>query len=150
MAEMIQIVSLMLGGEKYGINIMDIEEILRMLNITKVPKAPSFVEGIINLRGQVIPIVDLRKKMGVMVPDESGQTRIINVNIKGKKIGFVVDNVDEVLRLDPDVIDKAPGVSTGVDTNYIQGVARTHNGMIIILNVHKIFSSTEASTLSYF
>ncbi|MCD8493441.1 MAG: chemotaxis protein CheW [Geovibrio sp.] len=62
MAEMRQIVSLMLSGEKYGINIMDIEEILRMMDITKVPKAPAFVEGIINLRGQVIPIVDLRKK----------------------------------------------------------------------------------------
>ena len=150
MAEMRQIVSLMLSGEKYGINIMDIEEILRMMDITRVPKAPSFVEGIINLRGQVIPIVDLRKKLGIAVPEESGQTRIINVNIKGKKIGFVVDCVDEVLRLDPEVIDKAPGASTGVNSGYIDGVARTRQGMIIILDVHRIFNPNEASALSYF
>lgn len=149
MAELRQIVSLMLNGEKYGINIMDIEEILRMMDITKVPKAPSFVEGIINLRGKVIPIVDLRKKLGLPVPTESGQTRIINVNLRGKKIGFVVDDVDEVLRLDPDIIDKAPGTSTP-HSGYVDGVAKTKNGMIIILNVHKVFSSNEADALNHF
>ena len=149
MAEIRQIVSLMLGGEKYGINIMDIEEILRMLEITKVPKAPSFVEGIINLRGQVIPIVDLRKKLGINVPEENGQTRIVNVNIKGKKIGFVVDSVDEVLRLEPETIDKAPGSSTGPEAYYIDGVAKRKNGMIILLNVHKLFNPNESSALNY-
>ncbi|WP_022850039.1 chemotaxis protein CheW [Limisalsivibrio acetivorans] len=150
MAEMKQIVSLSLAGEKYGINIMDIEEIIRMMEITRVPKAPPFVEGIINLRGQVIPIVDLRNKLGLPVPEEDHNTRIINVGISGRKLGFVVDKVDEVLRLDPGVVDKAPAVSMNVDSNYIEGVARTENGMIIILEVHNIFSTRESNQLNAF
>lgn len=150
MAEVRQFVGLRLGKEKYGINIMDVEEIIRIIDITVVPKAPSFVEGIINLRGKVIPIVDLRKKLNIYAAGGSKDTRIIVTNMKEKRIGFIVDSVEEVLRLDDKCIDNAPGMNAGADRKYIEGVAKTKNGMVIILDAKKIFSSGESSALSYF
>lgn len=150
MSEYKQYVRLLLGADKYGIDIMDIEEILRMVDITTVPKAPSFVEGIINLRGRVIPIVDLRKKLGIVASDFTNSSRIVVVNLGGRKIGFIVDNVEDVLRIGSDMVDKAPGSSTGADNKYIQGVAKTEHEMVIILNVHKVFSSGEESALNMF
>lgn len=150
MAEDKQYVNLLLNNEKYGIDIMDIKEILRMLEITKVPKAPSFVEGIINIRGKVIPIVDLRKKLNIPAPDYTNQTRIIVLNLNGKMVGFIVDHVEEVLRVDSSVVDKAPAASTSVDNSYIKGVARLPSGMVIILDVQEIFGSGETDALSMF
>ncbi len=150
MSEYKQYVRLLLGADKYGIDIMDIEEILRMVDITTVPKAPSFVEGIINLRGRVIPIVDLRKKLGIEATEFTNSTRIVVVNMEGRKIGFIVDNVEDVLRVDSSMVDKAPGTSTGADNKYIKGVAKTAQEMVIILDVHKIFSTGEASALNMF
>lgn len=150
MSEYKQYVNLLLNNEKYGIDIMDIEEILRMMDITKVPKAPSFVEGIINIRGKVIPIVDLRKKMALPANEYTNATRIIVVNLKGKQVGFIVDQVDEVLRVDSSLVDRAPAASTSVDNSYIKGVARLQTGMVIILDVHHVFGSSEANALSMF
>jgi len=150
MADYKQYVNLLLNDEKYGIDIMDIEEILRMIDITKVPKAPSFVEGIINIRGKVIPIVDLRKKMGIPANEYTNSTRIIVVNLRGKQVGFIVDHVEEVLRVESKLVDKAPAASTSVDNSYIKGVARLPSGMVIILDVHFIFGNNEANALSMF
>jgi len=150
MAEDRQFVSLILGKEKFGINIMDIKEIIRPMDITVVPKAPSFVEGIINLRGKVIPIVDLRKKLGIQADEMNNDSRIIVVNINNRQLGFVVNSVDQVLRLEENLIDDAPGMSAGYDENYIEGVAKTRQGMIIILDVKKIFSTGEQSALNNF
>ncbi|PLX65709.1 MAG: chemotaxis protein CheW [Denitrovibrio sp.] len=150
MSDYKQYVNLLLNNEKYGIDIMDIEEILRMLEITKVPKAPDFVEGIINIRGKVIPIVDLRKKIGITANEYTNSTRIIVVGLKGKKVGLIVDQVEEVLRVETNIIDKAPAASTSVDNTYIKGVARLKSGMVIILDVHEIFGKSEANALSMF
>jgi purine-binding chemotaxis protein CheW len=150
MSEYKQYVNLLLNDEKYGIDIMDIEEILRMMDITKVPKAPSFVEGIINIRGKVIPIVDLRKKIGIPAREYTSFTRIIVVNLRGKQVGFIVDQVEEVLRVDSSLVDKAPVASTSVENQYIKGVARLSTGMVIILNVHHLFGSSEQNMLNMF
>ncbi len=150
MSDYKQYVNLLLNDEKYGIDIMDIEEILRMIEITKVPKAPSFVEGIINIRGKVIPIVDLRKKMGIPANAYTNSTRIIVVNLRGKQVGLIVDHVEEVLRVEDDLVDKAPAASTSVDNTYIKGVARLPTGMVIIFDIHHIFGSREANALDMF
>ena len=150
MADYKQYVNLLLNDEKYGIDIMDIEEILRMIEITTVPKAPSFVEGIINIRGKVIPIVDLRKKMGIPANEYTNSTRIIVVNLKGKQVGLIVDHVEEVLRVDDGLVDKAPATSTSVDNAYIKGVARLPTGMVIIFDIHFIFGSGESNALDMF
>ena len=136
MAELRQFVGFMLAQEHYGIDIMAVEEIIRMVDITPVPRAPAFVEGIINMRGRVIPIVDLRKKLNVRVSENNESTRIVVVCIQNRRIGLIVDKVEEVIRIEVDAID-----------NYINGVARTSKCMVIILDIFKVFSIQEQMAL---
>ncbi len=146
MAELRQFVGFMLAQEHYGIDIMAVEEIIRMVDITPVPRAPAFVEGIINMRGRVIPIVDLRKKLNVRVSENNESTRIVVVCIQNRRIGLIVDKVEEVIRIEVDAIDKAPGTSPTID-NYINGVAITSKCMVIILDIFKVFSIQEQMAL---
>lgn len=145
-----QYVSFNLDSEKYAVDIMYIEEIIRMVEITQVPRAPEFVEGIINIRGKVIPVVDLKKKLNLGSISQDQNTRIIITNIKNRKIGFIVDSVNEVIRIDDSLIDDAPAVTMTMDSSYIKGVAKTAQGLIIILDITKVFSSGEESYLANF
>lgn len=150
MSEIKQFVGFRLSKEHYGIDIMAVEEIIRMVDITPVPRAPAFIEGIINMRGRVIPIVDLKKKLAIAGEKNTAEaSRIIVTNSGGKNIGFIVDQVEEVLRINEDMIDKAPGTSRAID-NYISGVAKTQRGMVIILDVAKLFSQQEKAALEKF
>ena len=151
MAELKQFVGFMLAKEHYGIDIMVVEEIIRIVEITPVPRAPSFVEGIINMRGRVIPVVDLRKKLSIASHGERSEaTRIIVTCIDGKRMGFIVDKVEEVIKIGAEHIDKAPGTSRAID-NYISGVARTkEKGMVIVLDILKVFSPQEKKALESF
>lgn len=147
MSEIRQFVGFLLSKEHYGIDIMSVEEIISMTEITPVPRAPAFIDGIINMRGSVIPIVDLRKKLAISGEKlETASSRIIVTSFNKKRIGFIVDQVEEVLRISVDAIDKAPGTSRAID-NYINGVARTAKNMVIILDVSKIFSQQERIAL---
>ncbi len=146
MAELKQFVGFMIAEEHFGVDIMIVEEIIKMIDITPVPRAPSFVEGIINMRGRVIPIVDLRKKLGMSSGPVTDQMRIIVIFINEKRIGFIVDNVEEVIRINEDAIDVAPGTKHTFD-NYVAGVARTEKGMIIMLDIMNIFSDQEQKLL---
>lgn len=147
MVELKQFVGFMLAKEHYGIDIMAVEEIIRMVEITPVPRAPSFVEGIINMRGHVIPVVDLRKKLSIHSDISNESTRIVVICTASKRLGFIVDKVEEVIRIEADSIDKAPGTSRAID-NYITGVARTKKGMVIILDIMKVFSQQEQQALA--
>ena len=146
MAELRQFVGFMLAQEHYGIDIMAVEEIIRMVEITPVPLAPVFVDGIINMRGRGIPLGDFRKKLKVKVSVSNESTRIIVVCIQNRRIGLIVDKVEEVIRIEVDNIDKAPGTSPAID-NYIGGVARTSKCMVIILDILKVFSIQEQLAL---
>ncbi|MBC7197441.1 MAG: purine-binding chemotaxis protein CheW [Deferribacterales bacterium] len=143
MADISQFVGFKLGSEKYAIDIMVIEEILRKTEITPVPKAPDFIEGIVNIRGRVIPVVDLKKKLNLGTVNNSQTSRIIIANINNKKIGFLVDEVEEVLRIEKNLIEDAPALAVNIDSNYINGVAKTDKGMIILLDITKVFSPYE-------
>lgn len=145
-----QFVGFKLGSEGYAIDIMAIEEILRKTEITPIPNAPDFIEGIINIRGRVIPVVDLKKKLKLGIVNDSQTTRIIITNINNKKIGFLVDEVEEVLRIENDLIEDAPAIAVNIDSNYIRGVAKTNKGMIIILDITKIFSPYEQRQFNSF
>lgn len=142
-----QYVSFNLDSERYAVDIMFIEEIIRLMEITQVPRAPEFVEGIINIRGKVIPVVDMKKKLGLGSISSDNNTRIIITNIRDKKVGFLVDSVNEVLRVDDFVIDDAPAVTINLDSSYIKGVAKTEKGLVIILDISKVFSSGEENQL---
>jgi len=145
-----QYVSFNLNSEKYAVDIMYVEEIIRIVEITQVPRAPEFVEGIINIRGKVIPVVDMKKKLHLGSISVDNSTRIIITNIKNRKIGFIVDSVNEVIRIDDSLIDDAPTVTMTMDSSYIKGVAKTDQGLIIIIDITKVFSSGEESQLYSF
>jgi len=140
---LLQLVSFSLGNEEFAVDILKVQEINRMIEITKVPKSPDFVEGVINLRGKVIPIVDLRKRFGLNPKENDKQTRIIVVDINGKVIGLVVDSVSEVLRLPSETIEPPPPMVAGVDAQYISGVGKLDNRLLILLDLNKILSTEE-------
>ena len=147
MAETIQVVSFKLGSEEYGVDIAQVQEINRMVAVTHVPRAPEFMEGVINLRGQLIPIIDLRARFGMPRAEHTKNTRIVVTEIGTKRVGMVVDSVSEVLRLPVDQIEDAPEMLTGVDTEYIRGVGKVEDRLIILLELGRIISTSERREL---
>ncbi len=147
MSETIQVVSFKLGSEEYGVDIAQVQEINRMVAVTHVPRAPQFMEGVINLRGQLIPIIDLRARFGMQRAEHSKNTRIVVTEIGTKRVGMVVDSVSEVLRLAVDQIEPAPEMITGVDTEYIRGVGKIEDRLIILLDLAKIITGSEKREL---
>lgn len=141
-----------LAGEEYGIGILKIKEIIGMMAITSVPQTPAFVKGVINLRGKVIPVVDLRLKFEIPAIDYTERTCIIVVEITGQsgaiKIGIVVDAVSEVLNIKAEDIENTPAFGTRVNTDYILGMAKMGNSVKILLDIDKVLSSQDLITLS--
>ncbi len=147
MAETIQVVSFKLGSEEYGVDIAQVQEINRMVAVTHVPRAPQFMEGVINLRGQLIPIIDLRTRFAMPRAEHTKNTRIVVTEIGTKRVGMVVDSVSEVLRLPVDQIEDAPDMLTGVDTEYIRGVGKVEDRLIILLDLGRIISGADKREL---
>lgn len=149
-AEEKQIVTFTIDEEEYGIYIEKVQEINRYTNVTRVPKSPAFVEGIINLRGEVIPLIDLRKRFELSNREKDEFTRVIIVNLTSVRVGFVVDSVYEVLRVPADNIDVVPVVlSAGVESHFLEGVVKIskEQRMILLLNVDELFSKAEKKKL---
>lgn len=143
-----QLVVFDLAGEVYGVDINSVREIIRMQAVTHVPNAPDFVEGVINLRGRVIPIVDLRKRFGLNVSDETSDTRVVVVDIAGQNIGIIVDAVIEVLRLGADAIEPASSLITTEDSYYLEGIAKLNSKLLILLDLDRVLSSEEQVALA--
>ena len=140
-----------LAEEEYGIGILKIKEIIGMMPITTVPQTPEFVKGVINLRGKVIPVIDLRLRFGIAEIDYTERTCIIVVEIEGQAgtvlIGIVVDSVSEVLNVKGDDIADTPTFGTKLDTEYILGMAKMEGGVKILLDINRVLSSEEVSAL---
>ena len=147
MSEIKQYVGFMMGSEHYGVDIMAVEEIIRSMDITPVPRAPSFVVGLINLRGRIIPVVDLRDRLKIPVAGASESMRIIVMKIDNRRLGFIVDKVEEVMHIAVNHIEEAPGVASR-SHHYVEGVARTKKGMVILLDILKIFTPDEHLQMS--
>jgi len=141
-----------LAEEEYGIGILKIKEIIGMLPITSVPQTPDFVKGVINLRGKVIPVLDLRLRFGMPSIDYTERTCIIVVEIGGSAgtvlIGIVVDAVSEVLNIKGDDIEKTPTFGTKLNTDYILGMAKMEGCVKILLHIDRVLSNDELSQLS--
>lgn len=141
-----------LAEEEYGIGILKIKEIIGMLPITSVPQTPEFVKGVINLRGKVIPVMDLRLRFGMPSIDYTERTCIIVVEIGGQAgtilVGIVVDAVSEVLNIKGDDIEKTPAFGTKVNTDYILGMAKMEGGVKILLDIDQVLSGDEMTLLS--
>jgi purine-binding chemotaxis protein CheW len=147
----VQLVTFLLGEEEYGIPISQIQEIDRLAKITKVPKAAEFIEGITNLRGEVIPVLDTRKRFELEVKQPDDRTRIIIVDLGGVKTGLVVDSVREVLNLaKKDIAPPPEAIGSGIDHQFISGIGKVDSGkrMIVLLDVEKILSRQEQAHLS--
>lgn len=142
-----QYVIFKLGNEEYGVDIMNVKEISEFKESTHVPNAPYFVDGIINLRGEIIPIVNLKKRFKVSSGEINSDTRIIVININDRNVGFVVDEASQVLRINDNDIDDAPEIIAGVDRQYITGVGKVGEKIIILLDLEKILTDDEKEKL---
>ena len=136
-----------LDHEEYGLNIMQVNGIEKYQEVVKVPNAPKYIEGIINLRGEVLPIYSLRKKFNLELKEINDDTKIIVVNTNDMMIGFVVDSVTEILQIEDDTIEPAPKIVTGVNRKYIKSVAKQEGRMIILIDIDLIVSDEEKAEL---
>jgi len=143
----LQLVSFNIGSEEFGVDILKVQEINRMVEITKVPQAPHYVEGVINLRGKVIPVIDLRKRFNLEVKEHDKDTRIVVVDINNNIMGMIVDAVSEVLRLPADTIEPPPELVTGVNSEYIKAVAKLEDRLLIFLDLTKVIDTEEMAAI---
>lgn len=142
--ELIQLVSFSLDNEEYGVDVLKVREIIRMPNITRVPNTPHYVEGVINLRGKVIPIINMRRRFGLIEIEYDKQTRIMVMDVEGELMGFIVDAVSEVIRISSSEIQPSPAVVTsGIDQECIAGVINQTERLLVLLDLQKMFSQDE-------
>lgn len=146
-----QFLTFHLDKEVYAIEISKIKEVLEWTSLTKIPRTPDFMCGVINLRGSVVPVVDLRLKFGMAKSERTVNTCIIIIDVVQEEIttviGAMADSVKEVMELDPDHIDPAPKIGTGMRTDFMRGMGKQGDHFVILLDTDKIFSSTELSLL---
>ncbi len=142
-----QLVIFELANEVYGVDISRVQEIIRMTTITRLPRAPEFVEGVINLRGKVIPVVDLKKRFGLAEGDRTKASRIVVVDVGDHTIGMVVDAVSEVLRVHSSAVEPPSPVVTTIESDYIRGIAKLEGRLIILLDLDKVLSWEEKRKL---
>lgn len=143
-----QVVSFQLANEIYGLDIMRVQEIILMGDITNIPEVPSYIRGLINLRGKVIPIVDLRKRFGLDACETTEYTRIIVVNAGETTLGVVVDAVSEVQRIKSGEIEPPPSGLVGMEQAYINGLVKMEKGIMILLNMENILSPQDQLAMS--
>ena len=143
-----QLVVFDLSGEAYGVSIATVREIIRMQAITYVPDTPDFVEGVINLRGKVNPVVDLRKRFDLNVTSETDDSRIVVVDIGGEDIGVIVDAVTEVLRISESAVEPTSALMTTEDSYYIEGIAKLGDRLLILLDLERVLTAEEREALA--
>ncbi len=147
----LSVVGFFLGTDEYALHIAQVREIQAWMEIRKVPKSPRFVEGVINLRGNIVPIIDLRKRFDLPPPADVHQSKILIVEFNRNQLGMIVDSVSEVMRLYSDQVEKTPPVFAGnIDSQYIHGVAKVEDRLIIILDIEKLLTFEEQKLLAGF
>ena len=129
-----------LGSEEYGLPILQVQEIVGVLPVTPVPQAPAYVLGVVNLRGKVIPVVDLRTRFGLPRVDATPETCIVFVEAQGQRVGTVVDRVNEVLAIGVEDIEPPPALGASVDTSYLRGLAKTGGRVRLLLDVDRVLA----------
>jgi purine-binding chemotaxis protein CheW len=135
-----QYVSCRVGDEELGIDILNVQEIIPIIDVTPVPKAPASVEGVINLRGRIIPVLDLRRRFGLPAIERSPHARIVLVTVKGRAVGLIVDAVSEVQRVRQSVIEPAPSLGSGPSAEYVQGIGRLDDHLLVIIDLLRLLT----------
>ena len=145
-----QLVTFRLAEEAYGINVMHVQEVLRITEIAPVPGAPSYVLGIINLRGNVVTVIDTRSRFGLPSTETDDSSRIVIIEADKQVVGILVDSVAEVVELNQSEIDSAPNVGNEESSRYIQGVANREDNLLIVVDLNKLLTDEEWSEMSMF
>jgi purine-binding chemotaxis protein CheW len=152
MSDQSQLVTFQLGEELYGVNIMDVKEIVRVQDIRAIPNAPVYVEGIFNLRSEIIPIINLHKRFHIKKAFSSEEDELLSgfiiINIDGMKLGVIIDRVSRVVTVEKDEIQPPPQMLSGIGAEYIQGVVRQEEGYLIILNIRDLFNPKELQKIA--
>ncbi len=139
--ELLQLVGFHVGGEEFGIDILRVQEIIRAQQLTRVPNSPEFMEGVMNLRGKIIPVIALRKRFGLEEAPPDKQNRIVVVEIQGTVLGFIVDAVSEVLRIPADTVEPPPRLGL-VEREYVSGVGKLGDRLLILLDANRLMSGS--------
>ncbi len=138
-----QLVVFDLYNEEFGLEITQVREIIKLPSITKLPHVSDYVKGVTNIRGEIIPIISLRKRFSITEEENTSETRVIIVDISDNQVGFIVDAVTEVMRIPASAIEPPPTNIAGLNKNYLKGVAKVEQRLIILLEVNKILTSSE-------
>ena len=141
---LLQLVTFRIGEEEFGVDILSVQEIIRLMQITMVPHAAAFIEGVINLRGKVIPVVNMRTRFNLPAVEHDGNTRIVVMEFNQKIVGFLVDGVSEVLRIPASTVEPAPPVVCGIGSEYIRGVGKLEDRLLILLDLDTLLSDMNA------
>jgi purine-binding chemotaxis protein CheW len=144
MGEEMKVIVFALANEEYGVEVDKVRTIERMQPMTRVPKTPDFVKGVINLRGLVTPVIDLRGRFGIEESDYTDNTRIIIVAVKEMEVGLIVDSANDVTDIDSDCIDDPPEVVGGIKAKYLQGIAKVSDTrLLVLLNLEEVLNKSE-------
>jgi purine-binding chemotaxis protein CheW len=143
----VQLVTFRVGGEEFGLDVFAVHEILRYGGVTPVPRAPEFVEGVLDVRGSVVPVVDLRRRFETAEQPHDEETRIVLVEFGGERLGLVVDSVTEVLRAPETAISAPPAFIRGLAAEFVRGIVRLQDRLVILLDLERILSSQERIAL---
>jgi purine-binding chemotaxis protein CheW len=143
----VQLVTFKVGGEEFGLDVFSVHEILRWQGVTPVPRAPAFVEGVLDVRGAVVPVIDLRRRFEVPEYGHDDETRIVLVEFGGERLGLVVDSVTEVLRAPETAISAPPAYIKGLAAEFVRGIVRLEGRLVILLDLDRILSSEERIAL---
>jgi purine-binding chemotaxis protein CheW len=147
-SNVIQLVVATLTGEEYGIPIMQVQEIIKYPEVTHIPNMPGFVDGVINLRGKIVPIIDLHKRFELGSRPKTEDTRIVVSSFGGQSVGLVVDAVSEVIRVAADSVEPIPPTISRIGTEYLDGVCKTDNRLVILLNLEMILTDMERHSIA--
>ena len=143
-----QFVSFTVGKEEYGVHIEDVQEVVRMPEITHLPQTDSFIKGVINLRGNIIPVIDMRNRFKMDAKDYNETTRVIVVAIEEKLVGMIVDTVSQVLEISEEEISDAPDIINGLSKEYIEGIGKINETMIILLKIDRVLTAAEIEMIA--
>jgi purine-binding chemotaxis protein CheW len=141
----LQLVGFQLGQEEYGLDILCVQEIIRSQQMTRVPNLPAYIDGVINLRGRVIPVIDLRRRLGLQAGGADKHTRIIVVDVNGQVLGFVVDAVSQVLRLSAESVEAAPQMNRSSADDYVLGVGKISDRLLLLLDLGRLMHEEMAA-----
>lgn len=143
---LLQLVTFRIGDEEFGVDILAVQEIIRLMQITPVPRAPADIDGVINLRGKVIPVVNMRSRFSLPAQESTPQTRIVVMEFEQKIVGFLVDAVSEVLRIPVTTVEDPPPVVEGIGSEYIRGIGKLDERLLILLDLDSLMAHLDTES----